>query len=58
MLFTDTDADARRLLQLLLGELGLPTDLDELDRQVAEDPSLLLEIKVRALKYLSDRSQL
>ena len=52
MPITDSDADARLLLQRLLLELGLTPDLDELDRQVAADPSLLQEIKVRALRYL------
>lgn len=52
MFISDTDDDARLLLQRLLLELELTPDLDELDRQVAVDPSLLLEIKVRALRYL------
>jgi len=39
MFIADTDADARRLLQRLLLEIGLSADLDELDRRVAEQIS-------------------
>jgi len=51
----DTDADARRLLQRLLLELGLSADLDELDRRVEADPAFLQELKARALRYLASK---
>jgi hypothetical protein len=47
MFIADTDADARRLLQRLLLELGLSADLDELDRRVEADPAFLQELKAR-----------
>ena len=55
MFIADTDADARRLLQRLLLELGLSADLDELDRRVAADPAFLQELKARALGYMGNR---
>ena len=55
MFIADTDADARRLLQRLLLELGLSADLDELDRRVAADPAFLQELKARALRYLASK---
>lgn len=55
MFIADTDADARRLLQRLLLEMGLPADLDELDRCVAADPAFLQELKARALRYLASK---
>jgi hypothetical protein len=54
MFIADTDADARRLLQRLLLEMGLSADLDELDRRVAADPAFLQELKARALRYLGN----
>ncbi|MEB3297119.1 MAG: hypothetical protein VKL23_06250 [Cyanobacteriota bacterium] len=53
MHFTDTDASARLLLQVLLLEMGLSADLAELDRRVAADPAFLQGIKRRALLYLN-----
>ena len=50
---TDTDADARRLLQRLLLEMGLSADLDELDRRVAAYPAILQELKAQALRDLA-----
>jgi hypothetical protein len=55
MFIADTDADARRLLQRLLLELGLSADLDELDRRVEADPAFLQELKARALRYLASK---
>jgi hypothetical protein len=53
VLFTDSDRSARLLLQVVLLELGLPTDLAELDRRVQADPAYLQEIKRRALRYVA-----
>jgi len=57
MFIADTDADARRLLQRLLLEMGLSADLDELDRRVAADPAFLQELKARALHYRASQGQ-
>jgi hypothetical protein len=54
--FRDDDASARLLLQVLLAELGLPSDLDELDRLVLAKPAVLQEIRARALSYIAQSS--
>jgi hypothetical protein len=54
MFIADTDADARRLLQRLLLEMGLSADLDELDHRVAAYPAFLQELKAQALRYFGN----